>query len=64
MINRDPVASAPEEPTAMNLEMPRFDLARVLVLGDIMLDRYWDGSTARISPWTPTCSWWNLSVSR
>jgi D-beta-D-heptose 7-phosphate kinase/D-beta-D-heptose 1-phosphate adenosyltransferase len=53
MINRDPVASAPEEPTAMNLEMPRFDLARVLVLGDIMLDRYWDGSTARISPEAP-----------
>ena len=37
----------------MNLEMPRFDLARVLVLGDIMLDRYWDGSTARISPEAP-----------
>lgn len=37
----------------MNLDMPRFDQARVLVVGDIMLDRYWDGSTARISPEAP-----------
>lgn len=37
----------------MKLEMPRFDQARVLVLGDIMLDRYWEGATSRISPEAP-----------
>jgi len=37
----------------MKLEMPRFHHARVLVLGDIMLDRYWEGPTARISPEAP-----------
>ena len=37
----------------MNIEMPRFNHTRVLVLGDIMLDRYWEGPTARISPEAP-----------
>lgn len=37
----------------MKLEMPRFEQARVLVLGDIMLDRYWEGATSRISPEAP-----------
>ena len=37
----------------MKLEMPQFDRARVLVLGDIMLDRYWEGGTSRISPEAP-----------
>ncbi len=37
----------------MKLEMPRFNQARVLVLGDIMLDRYWEGPTSRISPEAP-----------
>ena len=37
----------------MKLDMPRFDQARVLVLGDIMLDRYWEGGTSRISPEAP-----------
>ena len=37
----------------MKLEMPRFDQARVLVLGDIMRDRYWEGGTSRISPEAP-----------
>ena len=37
----------------MKLNMPRFDKARVLVLGDIMLDRYWQGATSRISPEAP-----------
>lgn len=37
----------------MKLEMPHFDQARVLVLGDIMLDRYWEGGTSRISPEAP-----------
>jgi D-beta-D-heptose 7-phosphate kinase/D-beta-D-heptose 1-phosphate adenosyltransferase len=37
----------------MKLELPRFHHARVLVLGDIMLDRYWEGPTSRISPEAP-----------
>lgn len=37
----------------MKLEMPPFDVAQVLVLGDIMLDRYWEGPTSRISPEAP-----------
>lgn len=37
----------------MKLDMPRFNQARVLVAGDVMLDRYWHGSTSRISPEAP-----------
>ena len=37
----------------MKLETPRFDSARILVLGDVMLDRYWHGTTSRISPEAP-----------
>ena len=37
----------------MKLDMPRFDRARVLVIGDIMLDRYWEGGASRISPEAP-----------
>ncbi|MAT50636.1 MAG: D-glycero-beta-D-manno-heptose-7-phosphate kinase, partial [Porticoccaceae bacterium] len=37
----------------MKLEFPRFDSAQVLVVGDVMLDRYWYGSTSRISPEAP-----------
>jgi len=37
----------------MKLEMPRFGDARVLVVGDVMLDRYWQGATSRISPEAP-----------
>jgi len=33
--------------------MPNFTAARVLVAGDVMLDRYWHGSTCRISPEAP-----------
>jgi D-beta-D-heptose 7-phosphate kinase/D-beta-D-heptose 1-phosphate adenosyltransferase len=33
--------------------MPRFENARVLVLGDVMLDRYWQGTAGRISPEAP-----------
>src|SRR5690554_906732 len=32
---------------------PPFDQAAVLVVGDVMLDRYWYGSTSRISPEAP-----------
>ena len=37
----------------MALTVPRFDNARVLVVGDVMLDRYWHGGTSRISPEAP-----------
>src|SRR5258708_6650679 len=37
----------------MTLHIPDFDTARVLVVGDIMLDRYWYGNTSRISPEAP-----------
>ncbi|NNM50611.1 MAG: bifunctional D-glycero-beta-D-manno-heptose-7-phosphate kinase/D-glycero-beta-D-manno-heptose 1-phosphate adenylyltransferase HldE [Pseudomonadales bacterium] len=37
----------------MKLQMPDFSSARVVVVGDVMLDRYWTGSTARISPEAP-----------
>ncbi len=33
--------------------LPDFSLARVLVAGDLMLDRYWHGATERISPEAP-----------
>lgn len=37
----------------MTLHIPDFSSARVLVAGDVMLDRYWHGATARISPEAP-----------
>jgi D-beta-D-heptose 7-phosphate kinase/D-beta-D-heptose 1-phosphate adenosyltransferase len=37
----------------MKLTMPTFDKAQVLVVGDVMLDRYWSGGTSRISPEAP-----------
>lgn len=37
----------------MKIELPRYDDAKVLVLGDLMLDRYWHGDTSRISPEAP-----------
>jgi D-beta-D-heptose 7-phosphate kinase/D-beta-D-heptose 1-phosphate adenosyltransferase len=37
----------------MKLSMPRFDQAPVLVVGDVMLDRYWHGAASRISPEAP-----------
>ena len=33
--------------------VPKFDLSQVLVVGDIMLDSYWHGSSKRISPEAP-----------
>ena len=32
---------------------PRFVQAKVLVVGDVMLDRYWFGDVSRISPEAP-----------
>lgn len=37
----------------MTLRIPNFANARILVAGDVMLDRYWSGSTSRISPEAP-----------
>lgn len=38
---------------AMKIQLPAFSQARVLVVGDVMLDRYWHGGTSRISPEAP-----------
>ncbi|MDG2443452.1 MAG: PfkB family carbohydrate kinase, partial [Luminiphilus sp.] len=32
---------------------PQFDTASVLVVGDVMLDRFWSGGTERVSPEAP-----------
>ncbi len=35
------------------MQLPNYRTASVLVVGDLMLDRYWHGSTSRISPEAP-----------
>lgn len=37
----------------MKIQVPSFQSIRVLVVGDVMLDRYWSGNTSRISPEAP-----------
>jgi len=37
----------------MTVSLPDFSNAHVVVIGDIMLDRYWHGDTSRISPEAP-----------
>ncbi|MET0043921.1 MAG: bifunctional D-glycero-beta-D-manno-heptose-7-phosphate kinase/D-glycero-beta-D-manno-heptose 1-phosphate adenylyltransferase HldE [Candidatus Thiodiazotropha sp. 6PLUC3] len=37
----------------MQFQLPVFSKARVLVVGDLMLDRYWQGAAAKISPEAP-----------
>ena len=37
----------------MYSKIPEFSNIRVLVVGDVMLDRYWHGATSRISPEAP-----------
>ncbi|MBN2690028.1 MAG: bifunctional D-glycero-beta-D-manno-heptose-7-phosphate kinase/D-glycero-beta-D-manno-heptose 1-phosphate adenylyltransferase HldE [Gammaproteobacteria bacterium] len=37
----------------MAINIPKFSDAKVLVVGDVMLDRYWHGTTSRISPEAP-----------
>lgn len=37
----------------MKMEMPPFQEANVLVVGDVMLDRYWHGAANRVSPEAP-----------
>lgn len=35
------------------LKLPNFSQSHVLVIGDVMLDRYWTGTTSRVSPEAP-----------
>ena len=35
------------------MQLPDYSSARILVIGDLMLDRYWHGPTSRISPEAP-----------
>jgi D-beta-D-heptose 7-phosphate kinase/D-beta-D-heptose 1-phosphate adenosyltransferase len=35
------------------VQIPEFETANILVVGDLMLDRYWHGDTSRISPEAP-----------
>ena len=35
------------------MKFPRFDSAKVLVIGDVMLDRYYHGRTERVSAEAP-----------
>ncbi len=35
------------------MKVPRFDSARVLVIGDVIVDRYWHGATRRLSAEAP-----------
>ncbi|MGK2915532.1 MAG: D-glycero-beta-D-manno-heptose-7-phosphate kinase, partial [Porticoccaceae bacterium] len=47
---------APTQPRgrdSLSNATPRFDRAQVLVVGDLMVDRYWHGGTTRISPEAP-----------
>jgi len=37
----------------MQVCLPHFSNARILIIGDVMLDRYWHGTTSRISPEAP-----------
>ena len=37
----------------MKPHIPRFEQARILIAGDVMLDRYWYGPCSRISPEAP-----------
>lgn len=37
----------------VKISIPDFDKSNVLVVGDLMLDRYWHGDTSRISPEAP-----------
>ena len=37
----------------IELKLPNFSQSHVLVIGDVMLDRYWTGATTRMSPEAP-----------
>ena len=42
----------------MSIDIPEFEKTHVLVVGDVMLDRYWHGATSRISPEAPVPVVW------
>lgn len=42
-----------KDKSVMKVSLPAFEKAKVLVVGDVMLDRYWTGPTGRISPEAP-----------
>ena len=44
---------ARSKPSSNAPASPRFDRVRLLVVGDVMLDRYWFGEVGRISPEAP-----------
>ena len=53
-VHHQHVGSAhPKGLISMHITIPDFSRARVLVVGDLMLDRYWHGPTSRISPEAP-----------
>ncbi len=37
----------------MQFRLPDFSSAQIVVVGDLMLDRYWQGATSRVSPEAP-----------
>lgn len=37
----------------MRLNLPHFESSHVLIVGDVMLDRYWHGASNRVSPEAP-----------
>lgn len=39
--------------STLGIDIPSFESARVVVVGDVILDRYWSGTTSRISPESP-----------
>lgn len=49
-----PSAATPIESLRLaHLQLPSLQNVRVLVIGDVMLDRYWHGTTSRVSPEAP-----------
>ncbi|MGV6810256.1 MAG: bifunctional D-glycero-beta-D-manno-heptose-7-phosphate kinase/D-glycero-beta-D-manno-heptose 1-phosphate adenylyltransferase HldE [bacterium] len=53
MLYRKRLANTPSLSAYLSSDLPDFSQATVLVVGDIMLDRYWFGDTQRISPEAP-----------
>ncbi len=37
----------------MQIKTLHFEQAKILIIGDVMLDQYWHGDTSRISPESP-----------
>ncbi len=48
-----PIAQRAPLPLRAPLPAPALDAVRILVVGDVMLDRYWFGEVSRISPEAP-----------